>query len=203
MKKYLRLFGNIIRHEGFRKFLKLILRKLYRRSAFFIYEISLDSLADAGNPGELVIEKGSPEALAELRKTNDYFAIELYWDQFNDVKDCYLGYLDDRLVHISWVFFHNDNNKYFPLKTEEAMVGPCLTYPAARGKGVYPNIIKYICHELKLSDINKVYMVVEKDNIPSIKGIERAGLIRCGEIDGSVILTVKRKSVEFYQQQYD
>ena len=51
----------------------------------------------------------------------------------------------------------------------------CETVPEARGKGYYPLLLKYIQNDMLNQDF---YMIVDEDNISSIKGIEKAGFIR-------------------------
>jgi len=42
-------------------------------------------------------------------------------------------------------------------------------------------------------------MVVEKSNFSSIKGIEKAGLKKCGEINMASILFLKKKKVDIFK----
>lgn len=63
-------------------------------------------------------------------------------------------------------------------------IGPCFTYPAHRGKGIYPNVLRYICDFVGNSDTT-FYMIVDEKNTASIKGIEKAGFKRCSVVEVS------------------
>lgn len=57
------------------------------------------------------------------------------------------------------------------MKHKEKEIGFCYTHEKFRGKGIYPFVLISI-----LKELNKVtFMIVHKDNTPSIKGIEKAG----------------------------
>lgn len=63
-------------------------------------------------------------------------------------------------------------------------IGPCYTYPAFRGKGIYPKVLSEICRR-RGNDTSSFYMIVDETNLPSIKGIEKAGSVRCGSVHKS------------------
>lgn len=64
----------------------------------------------------------------------------------------------------------------------------CETVHQEQGHGYYPMLLKYL---LANNPNTNFYMIIAEDNIPSIKGVERAGFVRCGEVekmkDGSCI----------------
>ena len=60
-------------------------------------------------------------------------------------------------------------------------IGPCLTYPDFRGKGIYPEVLKHIYANVG-SESTLFYMIVDENNSPSIRGIEKAGFERCGTV---------------------
>ena len=60
-------------------------------------------------------------------------------------------------------------------------IGPCYTYPAFRGMGIYPKVLTEICRK-RADAVLSFYMIVDEANLPSIKGIEKAGFVRCGVV---------------------
>ena len=54
----------------------------------------------------------------------------------------------------------------------------CETIPEERGKGLYPLLLNQIQNDYPQRNL---YMVVAENNIPSIKGIEKAGFIKYGK----------------------
>lgn len=75
----------------------------------------------------------------------------------------------------------------FPfMDRDDLEIGPCYTYPAFRGKGIYPKVLSEICRR-RGNDTSSFYMIVDETNLPSIKGIEKAGFVRCGSVQKSKI----------------
>lgn len=83
----------------------------------------------------------------------------------------------DELLHTSYVL---PKCRKFPfLKENDYEIGPCYTYPKHRGKGIYPAVLKSICKNI--GENNTIfYMIVNENNEASIRGIEKAGFIKCG-----------------------
>ena len=94
-----------------------------------------------------------------------------------------------QLVHTSYVV---PKCYKFPfLSKHDYEIGPCTTYPDYRGKGYYPLMLKYICSTVG-TEKTIFYMIVDENNIASIKGIEKAGFQRCGSVRRTRITKVYR-----------
>lgn len=75
----------------------------------------------------------------------------------------------------------------FPfMKKNDYEIGPCYTYNDYRGKGIYPEVIRYITQNVGNSE-TIFYMVVDSENTPSIRGVLKAGFVHCGSIRKSRI----------------
>lgn len=85
------------------------------------------------------------------------------------------------LVHQSFLF-----NTVFLLQLihkKGVVIGDCYTHPDYRGKSIYPSVIHSIAKEVLQNATNKaVFMIVNQDNLSSIKGIEKAGFKKCATI---------------------
>ena len=82
----------------------------------------------------------------------------------------------------------------FPfLQKYDYEIGPCVTNPQYRGRGIYPNVIKYICSNFTQEGA-VFYMIVSANNTPSIRGIEKAGFEKCGMVKKSGLLKAYKKS---------
>ena len=70
----------------------------------------------------------------------------------------------------------------FPfMKKGDIHIGPCATPEEYRGQGIYPAVIRKITEDFGLQTDGKTgYMIVEESNLPSIKGVEKAGFRKCG-----------------------
>ena len=60
-------------------------------------------------------------------------------------------------------------------------IGPCMTIPEYRGKGIYPQMLSYITHSCG-NEKSKFYMLVNPTNKSLIQGIKKAGFKFCGEV---------------------
>jgi RimJ/RimL family protein N-acetyltransferase len=87
----------------------------------------------------------------------------------------YAIYENGITVHQSYLYDHifllNALNKTGPV------IGDCFTNKLYRGQSIYPTVINRIAKEVLKDENQEVFMVVNRDNIISIKGIEKAGFV--------------------------
>lgn len=55
------------------------------------------------------------------------------------------------------------------------MISNCFTFPEHRGQGLYPRILRAVCHSLSAEGQRRVIVTCAIDNLASIRGIEKAG----------------------------
>ncbi|PZX47671.1 GNAT family N-acetyltransferase [Algoriphagus chordae] len=79
------------------------------------------------------------------------------------------------LIHRSKLFTSSLLLKNFGYKQPYIAIGDCFTDDNYRGQGIYPNVLHHILK--KFVSTHDVYMLVAPTNTPSIKGMEKAGLI--------------------------
>lgn len=84
-----------------------------------------------------------------------------------------------KIMHSSYVVPHCF--KFSFLKKSDFEIGPCYTAPEYRGRGIYPEVLRYIVNTEGSYETN-FYMVVNSENKSSIRGIEKAGFKKCGKI---------------------
>lgn len=60
----------------------------------------------------------------------------------------------------------------------DAYVGDCLTLAAYRGKGIYPCGLAELAIRLRAENRKWLYLYVERENLSSIQGVEKAGFRR-------------------------
>lgn len=102
---------------------------------------------------------------------------------------------NDGLVHTSYLvpkcakftFLHEDNYE----------IGPCYTAQEHRGKGIYPAVLCSICSEVG-NEESKFFMIVDESNKSSIRGIEKASFVMCGQV--KVNRFTKRYSAELLDE---
>ena len=76
--------------------------------------------------------------------------------------------------------------KFCFLDKNDFEVGPCYTNPNFRGKGIYPAVLDYICSNYG-NKKTMFYMIVDDNNVSSIRGIEKAGFRICGRVKKSYL----------------
>lgn len=86
----------------------------------------------------------------------------------------------DFLVHRSRVFHSSRLLNSFHFGGPLITIGDCFTDDRYRGLGIYPMVLRSIAkgHGEKV----QVYVLVAPDNIPSIRGIEKAGFQFLGRL---------------------
>lgn len=76
-------------------------------------------------------------------------------------------------VHVSYLY---DSVYLLKLLNKKGpVIGDCLTHRGYRGQSIYPYVINTIASEALKADVKEIFIVVNKDNQSSIKGIEKAG----------------------------
>ena len=75
------------------------------------------------------------------------------------------------IVHTSYVLGKCFKFKF--MKKNDIEIGPCYTEKTHRGKGLYSETLHTICYERKPLMTN-IYIFVDENNVPSIKGIEKS-----------------------------
>ncbi|MFM9824817.1 hypothetical protein [Flavobacterium sp.] len=86
------------------------------------------------------------------------------------------------LVHNSFLL-----DKVFLLKLirkKGLTIGDCYTHPDYRGKSIYPFVIHFIAKKMLIEAKNSaVFVIVNRDNASSIKGIEKSGCKKIASIE--------------------
>lgn len=86
----------------------------------------------------------------------------------------------DFLVHKSKIFKKSLLLKSFGYKQPLMTIGDAFTDNKYRGKGIYPAVLERIVSK-HLKD-SSLYLLVSPDNIPSIRGIEKAGFSKIARL---------------------
>lgn len=80
--------------------------------------------------------------------------------------------IDKICIHKSFLFKRLNILKLIHRKGPT--IGDCVTIPEYKGRSIYPFVINYIAKEV-LKNTNEVFIIVNSDNLSSIRGIEKAG----------------------------
>jgi GNAT superfamily N-acetyltransferase len=100
--------------------------------------------------------------------------------------ECYLALEGDVIVHASWVTTRaawvGELGRYFTPSPSSAYVYESFTTPSARGRGIYPAVLEHIAGTLSQSGIDRLWIGVGADNVPSIRAIEKGGFVPAFEV---------------------
>ncbi len=92
---------------------------------------------------------------------------------------CYAAWVNGKLGAYGWVSFHTEYvgelNLQVQLLSDEAYVWDCFTLPTFRQQGLYSSLLSYILRQLRDVGMHRAWIGADADNIPSQRGIARAG----------------------------
>lgn len=109
----------------------------------------------------------------------------LHWE-FNDwlLKGwtLWIGTVDDNIAIVAWTRpGGNDcSDFFFPISLNWRLIWQTTTMPSFRGRGLYPAMLQHICEQFKGEGVEKIYIHCLDYNLPSIKGIQKAGFKKIG-----------------------
>ena len=169
---------------SFNEFVGLLKESLFFNEPILVYQYDISQKAFAPvEPIEgVTIKKGSLRDLDQAHQSNKPVPWEFECDKYDGVKDFFVATDAAGVQHISWIYYHDNRNRLLSLNPQEAEIKFCLTLPALRGRGIYPKVILEILNYLSKKGIKRVYMCVHRDNHASIRGIEKAGFQKVGDI---------------------
>lgn len=177
------------------KTINFIKKRLYFNKTFFLYKHNEHHALS------------SPASVKIATKNN--IADVLTFQTFNKLREFerfiengdigYLAYMDGWCVHRSWVQKYPKQVELhfslpYQLKENEMYIHYCETFDDYRGKNIYPHVLSTITKDFSEYD---VLINVEQNNIPSIKGIEKAGFkkYKTFKVIGILGFTFKREIV--------
>jgi ribosomal protein S18 acetylase RimI-like enzyme len=129
-----------------------------------------------------LIAKGEVADLAACRSGEPPIPWECKCDVFDGVTDFFVHRDGGRIGHISWLYYKDHPNRLLRLSEGECEIKFCLTFPTFRGRGLYPAALSAIQAYLTQQGYQRCFICVKEDNIPSIRGIEKAGFHRLGSL---------------------
>jgi hypothetical protein len=122
---------------------------------------------DAGGVDRLLQINTNAERLLETAK-------------FDSGCSCYVGYLDDRLAHYSWVQDHGvhrlaGTGRSRRIDEGSLWIHACFTAEWARGRRVYPDVLRKVLADYKSRRFDTAWVYVAESNAASRSGLALAG----------------------------
>ncbi|OCA88919.1 N-acetyltransferase [Pseudobacillus wudalianchiensis] len=157
-----------------KKFVRFFARRLFVLDKVILFK--MDQANEVNSP--VILKKADINNINDILNFQNKKYLILFKKFLKEGGVGYLGYLDDRCIHRSWVVVEEGSLiNLHPLVKRKldrnaVYIHYCETAPAARGKGVYPYVISTIAKDFQ----NKTVLIcVNNKNIPSIKGVKKAG----------------------------
>ena len=172
----IRIIANRFKKLPLRDFIALIYTSLFSVDEVFIYKIDLTSsqFDEPDHTGSRIV-KGDLKDLEIYRQSHshDYWEFNCYL--FDQVSDFFVSFSGENIQHISWIYDHCAPNRFIKLNPLQLEIKYCLTLPEYRGQGIYPHVLRHIIRYGSQNQYTEIFMAVDKNNIASIRGIEKAG----------------------------
>lgn len=91
------------------------------------------------------------------------------------------------LLHHSFVQFEVRTKRLLGEPNCVPLIAHCMTVPSARGRKLYPRILRHIMEILARAGHSRVAIVCDTDNHASIHGIEHAGFRRAARLRSLIL----------------
>lgn len=180
----IRIIKNQANNISWKQRFNLLKTALFVEKSILVYSQELSGTAvkyTAWNDGEK-IEKGNISTLALAEQKKAPLPWEFKCHKYDKVEDFFIVSDGEGIQHISWIYFHHHRNRILSLSEDEAEIKFCLTLPKFRGQGIYPKVLCAIKDYLISVAVRRVFICADRNNHPSIRGIEKAGFKRAGEV---------------------
>jgi RimJ/RimL family protein N-acetyltransferase len=186
----------LLRELPFREFLALCRSVVFVYSPYYVYLFNDNWNSDHNVKSEedVKIEKGRIAELDKLQNRLSPLPWEFQCHLQDGVNEFFVAKNSQGIQHISWIYFAEHPNRLLSLQTDEVEIKYCLTLPPFRGRGIYPEVIRHMISYLSMRDVKRIFMCVRRNNLPSIRGIEKAGFRRVGKFRLIRILGVQVSS---------
>ena len=94
-----------------------------------------------------------------------------------------LLFIDREFSHYSCMALNNKDPLFKRIDDQDTgFIGPCYTTPNHRGKGIYPFALSKVCEFFKERKKSRALICTKTKNLPSIKGIKKAGFLPNAEV---------------------
>ncbi|MEP7064901.1 MAG: GNAT family N-acetyltransferase [Gemmatimonadota bacterium] len=132
------------------------------------------------------LRKVDDGVLTELASARAEFRVQATRLAEGRVNDAYGLYIDHVLAGITWMIPAPHDAMYtvrnVKLRRDEVELTHCITLPEFRNRGVYTYMIRTLCAMAAKAGVRRVYMITNRTNIASQRGILKAGLKQTGGI---------------------
>ena len=150
------------------------------RRAGTIWMLDLDEATPVVTPRvHAEFRRVTPDLMPALSTVRGYDVSAEFLHRFETGRQCYGAWVEGQLAAFGWVSYDDEDigelNLRIKLLPGEVYVWDCATAPRFRGNGLYSALLSYMLGELRDQKICRAWIGADLDNVPSQKGIARAG----------------------------
>lgn len=187
LKEYQQKYGVL---GLFKKSVSRVCSFVFSYRPLHVYEIEGVPKTEVKTHCPMEIRRGKREDIDLFVGLGDYLSktairIEDAPYYFDSGGELFLGFSEDKLVHSCWLFYYpgfKDQWSHIHLKKDEAYIATARTDSELRGQNIYPAVLQYLLKYVGEKNIKKVYIATMPKNIASVRGIQKAGFSKVGEI---------------------
>jgi ribosomal protein S18 acetylase RimI-like enzyme len=156
--------------------------RLASRTQFVRFAIDLRTWEPPRSaPPAVQVRQGLYE-LVRLRGSDEALPSEFYLDRLRGGRRPYLGFVEGRIGHISWLFTSDDRPRLIALGPDEIELDGAFTLPAARGRGLLTAVECAMLLDAKREGYARAYTHVAVDNVASLRGVAKTGFSSAGVV---------------------
>ena len=139
--------------------------------------------------------RAAPEMAGELARTMGFDTSTPVLQRLHAGKQCYIARIEGKLAAYCWVSFQEESIGELGLRLRldqgDAYIWDCATLASYRGQRLYPALLAFMLVELQQAGLQRIWIGMNADNLPSQSGVARAGFQPVAEIiqakDGSFL----------------
>ncbi len=190
MGRRLRAAIGITRVGGLPAILALARSKLYWHGRFVRFHVDLQAWpAPSAPPGPGVeVRQGTLSELVRYRRQQPGLPRQFYMDYTHGFDRHYLGLVDGRIGHITWVVTTANDPLQMRLGPEDVMLDGVYTLAEFRGRGLLSAVERVILDDAKGEGRRHAYTHVSHDNVASLRGVLKTGFRPVGVLDWRWVL---------------
>lgn len=171
----------------------LLPRRLLRASRIVLWGRRLDAhLEPPDLPPGLAVARvtgrdlGSPRLARLVEAMHPTPLLEIH-DRLSSGRRAYAVEAGPSVVAYGWVSLGDEHiaevEGTIRVGPGEAYIWDCATLPAWRGRGLYPALLRAIARDLAAEGLEWVWIAARRENLPSLRGFEKAGYVPMANVD--------------------
>lgn len=138
----------------------------------------------------------TPDLVPALASSTTSLTLTEIAGRLESGRQCYVALVDGQIAAYGWVSFVEEDigelNLRIKLLPGESYIWDCATLPAFREKLLYSALLIHILRELHAQNICRAWIGADLENLPSQKGIARAGFHHVADLVIERVLAMRQ-----------